>query len=180
MRNLLKKSSILPCLSLLLLHLMPGSSLLFAQPTSTNWQAVVAFPNLTFDNALLMIPEPRTNRLYVCGEDGIIWFFTNDPNTTTKTVFLDIRSRTQAGGTSGLLALAFHPEYGLAGSTNRGYFYVWYAYSANPVSGNPPLNTPSFDRLSRFTVPTGRSSPTRTQSWCWSISMTRTSTTTAA
>jgi uncharacterized repeat protein (TIGR03806 family) len=121
------------------------------------WAVTVAFPNLTFEDAVFLTAEPRTNRLYVCGHQGIIWFFQNSSNAATKTVFLDIRSRTQGYESCGLLGMAFHPEFGQAGSTNRGYVYVYYSYSANPVPGPdpPPLATPTFDRLSRFTVPDG-------------------------
>src|SRR4051812_9738010 len=127
-----------------------------AGPTGA-WTVSVAFPNLTFEDAVLLIAEPGTNRLYVCGHQGMIWFFTNNPNANSKTVFLDIRSRTQGYESCGLLGMAFHPEFRQSGSTNRGYVYVYYSYSPNPVPGPnpPPLDTPTFDRLSRFTVPDG-------------------------
>ena len=53
--------------------------------------------------------------------------------------------------------MAFHPEFHQAGSPNRGYVYVYYSYSPNPVPGPnaPPFDTPTYDRLSRFTVPDG-------------------------
>src|SRR5207249_762088 len=40
-------------------------------------------------------------------------------------------------------------------STNRGYIYLFYQYSATPTPGpgRPPRTTPSYNRLSRFTVP---------------------------
>jgi uncharacterized repeat protein (TIGR03806 family) len=122
-----------------------------------DWTVAVAFTNLTFEDAVFLTPEPGTNRLYVCGHEGVIWFFQNDPNVSSKTVFLDIRSRTQGYESCGLLGMAFHPEFRQAGSTNRGYFYVYYSYSPNPVPGpnQPPLDTPTYDRLSRFTVPDG-------------------------
>ena len=125
-----------------------------AGPTGA-WTVSVAFPNLTFEDAVLMIAEPGTNRLYVCGHQGIIWFFTNNPNANSKTVFLDIRSRTQGYESCGLLGMAFHPEFHQPGSPNRGYVYVYYSYSPNPVPGPnpPPFDTPTYDRLSRFTVP---------------------------
>jgi uncharacterized repeat protein (TIGR03806 family) len=127
-----------------------------AGPTG-DWTVTVAFPNLTFEDAVFLIPEPGTNRLYVGGHQGMIWFFQNSSNVNSKTVFLDIRSRTQGYESCGLLGMAFHPEFRQPGSTNRGYVYVYYSYSSNPVPGpNPPLlDTPTYDRLSRFTVPDG-------------------------
>src|SRR5258706_8202364 len=119
------------------------------------WAVTVAFPNLIFEDAVFLTAEPRTNRLYVCGHEGTIWFFQNNSNVNTKTVFLDIRSRTQGYESCGLLGMAFHPEFRQSGSTNRGYFYIYYSYSPNPIPGPnpPPLDTPTYDRLSRFTVP---------------------------
>ena len=127
-----------------------------AGPTG-DWTVTVAFPNLTFEDAVFLTAEPGTNRLYVCGHQGLIWFFQNDVNVSSKTVFLDIRSRTQGYESCGLLGMAFHPEFHQAGSTNRGYVYVYYSYSANPLPGPnpPPVDTPTYDRLSRFTVPDG-------------------------
>ncbi|MDB6018478.1 MAG: glucose/sorbosone dehydrogenase domain protein, partial [Pedosphaera sp.] len=122
------------------------------------WTTVNAFPNLTFQDPAFLVGEPGTNRLYVCGREGYIWFFTNNPNTATKTLFLDLHAHTQGWDDCGLLGMAFHPEFGQAGSTNRGYIYVCYQYTAN-VQGSavtrPDHTIPSYNRLSRFTVPTG-------------------------
>lgn len=124
---------------------------------SGDWAVAVAFPNLTFDDPVFLTHEPRTNRLYVLNRQGLIWFFPNDPNASAKTVFLDLRSRTLGWEACGLLGMAFHPEFNQPGSPNRRYVYVYYNYTPNPVPGpNPPeLETPSFNRLSRFTVPDG-------------------------
>ncbi|MFZ0827880.1 MAG: PQQ-dependent sugar dehydrogenase [Verrucomicrobiia bacterium] len=124
------------------------------EQSASGWQAVVAFPNLTFDDPVCFTPEPRTNRLYVCCRQGPIYFFTNDQATTNKTLFLDLTPVNQGWDDCGVLGFAFHPEYGVPGSPNRGYVYVWYQYSPSP---NPfPLETTlSYNRLSRFTVPDG-------------------------
>ena len=127
--------------------------------SSGGWTAVAAFPNLSFSNPVVLLAEPRANRLFVCGREGLIYFFDNDPAASTKTLFLDIRSRTQGYDDCGLLGMAFHPEFNLPGSTNRHYFYVYYSYSPSPLipGGNhrPPSTTRSYNRLSRFTVPEG-------------------------
>jgi glucose/arabinose dehydrogenase len=132
-------------------------SVITAGAAASTWSVTNAFPGLTFDDALYLTPAPGTSRLYVSGREGVIWSFQNDPNTTNKTVFLDISARTQGWESCGLLGMAFHPDFGKAGSTNRGYFYVYYSYSANPLPGPnaPPLTTPTYNRLSRFTVPDG-------------------------
>ena len=79
--------------------------------SSGGWTAVAAFPNLSFSNPVVLLAEPRANRLFVCGREGLIYFFDNDPAASTKTLFLDIRSRTQGYDDCGLLGMAFHPEF---------------------------------------------------------------------
>lgn len=122
-----------------------------------DWATAVAFPNLTFDDATFLAAEPRSTRLYVCGREGVIWSFTNNPGTAVKTVFLDLSAQTQGWESCGLLGMAFHPEFGVPASTNRGFVYVFYSYAADPSPGpRPPgLTFPTFLRLSRFTVPDG-------------------------
>jgi len=54
-----------------------------------------------------------------------------------------------------LLGIAFHPEFGVAGSPNRGYVFIHYSYSPSP-NYNPGARSdsvPSYNRLARFTVP---------------------------
>lgn len=82
----------------------------------------VAFPNLTFSSALdLQNAGDGTNRLFVSERVGRIRVFPNDENVSTTKLFLDITDRITSGGETGLLGLAFHPDY----ATN-GYFYVNY------------------------------------------------------
>jgi uncharacterized repeat protein (TIGR03806 family) len=122
-----------------------------------NWTVVEAFPNLQIDDPTALVPEPRSNRLYVASRQGKIFWFENDPNTAQKTEFLDLTDVTQGWDDCGLLGFAFHPEFGRPDSPNRGYVYVWYHYSPSPVPGprRPPVDTPGYNRLSRFTVPDG-------------------------
>jgi hypothetical protein len=122
-----------------------------------NWAVVEAFPNLSVDDPTALVPEPRSNRLYVSTRQGKIFWFVNDPDTSEKVEFLDLTNVTQGWDDCGLLAFAFHPEFGRADSPNRGYVYVWYHYSPRPVPGprRPPVDTPGYNRLSRFTVPDG-------------------------
>jgi glucose/arabinose dehydrogenase len=84
---------------------------------------VNAFPHLKFDNAVdLEDPNDGTNRLFIVGQNGVIWVVVNDTSTTVKNVFLDISDRVNRNGSEpGLLAMAFHPDY----ATN-GIFYTYY------------------------------------------------------
>jgi glucose/arabinose dehydrogenase len=58
-------------------------------------------------------------RMFIVQQNGIIRIFEN--NQLLPTPFLDIRSRTAAGGERGLLGLAFHPDY-----ASNGFFFVNY------------------------------------------------------
>ncbi len=119
------------------------------------------FPNLTFEDPTFLLAEPGTNRLYVCGRQGTIHWFVNNPATATKTLFLDLSARTQGFEDCGLLGFAFHPEWHQAGSSNRNYIYVFYQYTTNrvfPPAGQdrPDAYLGTWMRLSRFTVPDGQ------------------------
>lgn len=88
----------------------------------------VAFPNLTFSSALdLKSAGDGTNRIFVVEQDGIIRVFPNNQNVNSTKQFLDITDRVTSGGETGLLGLAFHPNYEL-----NGYFYVNYT-AASPL-----------------------------------------------
>ncbi len=106
---------------LVLLIILPLS--LFAQ-----YNFEVAFPNLTFSNALdLQNAGDGSNRLFVIERDGRIKVFQNQTNVNSTKLFLDITDRVTAGGETGLLGLAFHPNF-----ENNGYFYVNYT-APNPL-----------------------------------------------
>jgi len=96
--------------------------LLFTVVTNAQYNFQVAFPNLTFSNPLdLQHAGDGTNRIFVVEQAGRIKVFPNNPNATTTKTFLDITDRVTSGGETGLLGLAFHPDY-----ENNGYFYVNY------------------------------------------------------
>jgi hypothetical protein len=66
-----------------------------------------------------------TNRFFVVQQYGVISTFENIPGVDTHKVFLDISDRvSQTGDETGLLGLAFHPNY-----PDSGYFYVNYTSS---------------------------------------------------
>ncbi len=82
-----------------------------------------AFPNLSFTRPVdLQQPPGETEKLYVVEQQGRIYVFDNNDNTSEKQLFLDIRDRVNdSGNEEGLLGLAFHPEF-----ASNGYFYVDY------------------------------------------------------
>lgn len=121
---------------------------------------VEAFPNLTFQNPVKMLPRPgRPGELWVAGREGHLWSFTNNAATSSKTTVLNLTSVTMGWGDSGLLGFAFHPEFGQAGSPNRGYVYV--AYNFVPA-GADTSSGESYNRLSRFTLADGATTISRT------------------
>ncbi|BDQ01594.1 PQQ-dependent sugar dehydrogenase [Ignavibacterium sp.] len=82
----------------------------------------IAFPNLTFTSPVdLQNSGDGTNRLFVVEQAGRIKVFPNNSSATTSKTFLDITDRVTSGGETGLLGLAFHPNY-----EANGYFYVNY------------------------------------------------------
>lgn len=150
-----------PAAGAFLNHALPQT-----EESTTGWSAEDAFPSLSFDNPTFIVAQPRSNRLCVGSQQGVIHTFVNNAGTTAKTVFLDLSAVTQGTYDSGMMGLAFHPEFGLAGSPNRGYVYVSYSYSPSPVhDAGAPSETPSYNRLSRFTVPDGSTAATRTSEY---------------
>ena len=96
-----------------------------------------------------------TNRFFVVQQRGIIYAFENSPSVTTRKVFLNISdSVSSSGSETGLLGLAFHPNY-----RNNGYFYVNHT---NTVGGQlrtyvvryqvSPTNPDSAIKESRFVL----------------------------
>ena len=91
-----------------------------------HWQD--QFPSLpSFSLPVELIhADSATNRLFVVQQRGIIYVFENMPNVNTRKVFLDISDRvSQSDDETGLLGLAFHPNY-----PDSGYIYVNYTSSS--------------------------------------------------
>ena len=115
-----------------------------------SWTVENAFPNIDFRDPLDMRHYPGTNRFLVAGKGGHIWTFENDPNASSMTMFLDLSDSVKIAGDGGLLGVIFHPEFGQAGSPNRGYVYVYYRFLHDRSISH--LYQPAYLRLSRFTV----------------------------
>lgn len=96
---------------------------------SLSWQS--AFPSLpTFSLPIdVRHAGDGTNRLFVAQQRGVIYVFQNSATVSTRRVFIDLSDRvSQSGSETGLLGLAFHPNY----ATN-GFFFVNYTSS---ISGS--------------------------------------------
>ena len=90
-------------------------------------RVVEAFPNLSFEHLTNLIdPGDGANRLLATEQDGRIWVFSSDPDTSEAQIFLDITDRVSTGGNEeGLLGLAFDPAF-----VQSGRFYVYYSASS--------------------------------------------------
>lgn len=122
------------------------------------WTTVPAFPNVTFRNPVVLEPEPGTDRLLIGELEGLIVAVSDrDRLSPERTVVLDLTGQTQGGFDSGVLGLAFHPEYGRERSPNRDYVYVFYSWNDRPVRvGRPEPTTLTWTRVSRFTMDRAR------------------------
>lgn len=131
----------------------PGAS------PNASWTTQDAFPNFEFIEPVRIAVHPLEQKLAIAEKGGNIWLVDNNPAATQKTLLLDISAQLQLieVGEGGVAGFVFHPEFGQAGSPNRGFFYVFYRWS--PASGIVTRNdTPGYNRLSRFNVPDGSTS----------------------
>jgi glucose/arabinose dehydrogenase len=93
-----------------------------------------AYPTLAttflYPIELKSVPD-SSNRMFVVQKGGKIYVINNDSTPTTAKLFLNLTSivsQSTASGETGLLGLAFHPDY-----ANNRYFYVNYT---NSLSGS--------------------------------------------
>ncbi len=101
---------------------------LLVNPLTAQYNFEKAFPNLSFTNPLdLQNANDGTNRIFVVEQAGKIKVFPNLKDVTSTKVFLDITDQVTSGGETGLLGLAFHPDF-----KNNGYLYVNYT-APNPL-----------------------------------------------
>lgn len=113
-------------------------------------QLINAFPSLKFEQSLLLTNAgDGSNRLFVVEKMGKIYVFENDPAVSGKKVFLDLTARMSGVGETGLLSLAFHPDY-----KNNGKFYTSYVdadfesvISEWQVSADPDVGDAASERI---------------------------------
>ena len=116
----------------------------------SGWTTVNAFPNLTFVDPLWLTEIPGTNQFLLVGKNGQLWRFENNPAVTQGQVVkvLEWVANTQSSEDQGFYSLAFHPEFGQAGSPNANYAYVCYNHKPGLAGAD---SNHSFWRVSRFT-----------------------------
>ncbi len=87
-----------------------------------SYELVNAYPNLQFQEALLVDDVPGENRLVVVEQKGRIKVFDNNPATTDVKEILDYSSRiASVSGEQGLLGMAFDPNF-----TSNRFVYIYY------------------------------------------------------
>ena len=107
--------------------------LLFIQIPFAQVTYEIAFPNpdINFEFPVeLQSPNDGTNRMFIVEQTGRIKVLPIDPASTSNdiNIFLDINEQVlfeNGGQETGLLGLAFHPEFSI-----NGYFYVYYTTSS--------------------------------------------------
>lgn len=110
------------------------TALLFAMlvsisETNAQYKMRVAFPNLaTFNNPIEMVNAgDGTNRLFVAQQRGLIYVFQNSPTVSSRKTFMDLTGVVSATGSeTGLLGIAFHPDY-----ENNRYLYLSYTFDSS-------------------------------------------------
>ncbi len=91
-----------------------GSIGMMPPPGGGNPQIAVTrvFPQLTFAQPTVLKQAPGDSSRWFVGEkSGVIRVFANNPNSSSASIFLDIRSVVDASGEGGLLGFAFHPDF---------------------------------------------------------------------
>ena len=113
---------------------------IFSSEAKSQYSWVSAYPSLGnfFRPIDMKFPPDTTNRVFVIEQRGVIWSFDNSQSVTTRDTFMSIADRVeQSGSETGLLGLAFHPDF-----ANNGYFYVNYTNTSGGRNS----------RISRFSL----------------------------
>jgi uncharacterized repeat protein (TIGR03806 family) len=83
------------------------------RPSSSDTASVQrVFPSLTFVSPILALQAPGdSSRWYVVQQGGQVLRFVNNSGTTTTNTVIDLSGRITSGGETGLLGMAFHPNF---------------------------------------------------------------------
>src|SRR5690606_24865668 len=90
-------------------------------------------------------PNDGSGRVFIVGQNGAIRVVKNGSLLTTPFVTVPVTY----GGESGLLGMAFHPNFGKPDLPHNDEFYVSY----NRASSAPKLGNAADVALARYTVP---------------------------
>src|SRR4051812_11257776 len=114
-------------------------------------------PNAGGDAIFVTAPQGDTSRLFVVGQGGSIRVYSVAAGTFNTVLFAPGFPGLSSGGETGLLGLAFHPQY-----AQNGYFYVYYTQSGGNrliaryrVNQSDPNRADMTTGLTILTVPNG-------------------------
>lgn len=95
--------------------------------SQSHWQVQFSsLPSFAYTTEMVF-PNDGSNRIFIVQQRGIIYVIKNEPDVSARKVFLDISDRvSQSGSETGLLGLAFHPNY-----KDSNYIYVNYTSSGS-------------------------------------------------
>ncbi len=98
-----------------------------AKPTVMTTTRITAIPNITFTRAIRMVQVPGGGtKWFVAQQDGQIFSFISLTNPRVKTLVLDLSANVLAGQETGLLGMAFHPDF-----QNNNYIFLSYYDNTN-------------------------------------------------
>ena len=120
----------------------------FPQAPRTRYGVEQVYPLLDgFDEPVAMLRTPAVPGFwYVLGRLGHVWRFPDTPTVDEAPLALDLSPIVDASGDSGLLGMAFHPDFASDGSAGAGSVFLSYTRLGGTVM---------LSRLSRFHSPDG-------------------------
>ncbi len=121
-------------------------------PSSAAVQAEKVSGNLNLQTVMGIVSHPNLQHLYIVGRYGQVKYIDPSVGNDAGKVFIDLSQGLFTGQDSGVMNMVFHPQYGQAGSPNRGYFYMYYVADVDDAE---------FVRVSRFTATDGQNSANR-------------------
>lgn len=110
-----------------------------------NWGVAPAFPNLTFNDPLVitMHPDVTKNVMFVASRDGHIHHFVPEDMTTQKYEVADFRDTTAVVHDGGFLGMVFHPEF--ESNPNKNFVYIYATVKGDDLEWGPDTPNPGCD-----------------------------------
>ncbi|MEM7370939.1 MAG: PQQ-dependent sugar dehydrogenase [Bacteroidota bacterium] len=102
-------------------------------------EVVPAFPNLSFSSPIALVQHPHADTLLVAQRSGQVYAFPHDPETSDKSLFMNIWQKVGLIWDAGLLGFALHPNFGLEGMPGSTSCFVYYT-SRDSSGGHQPDN----------------------------------------
>jgi len=100
---------------------LPELRLPITGSTTGDYRLINVYPQLSFEEALLVADVPGENRMVVVEQTGLVKVFDDDVNASVSRIVLNLRDRVVFSGEQGLLGMAFDPDF-----ENNRYVYIYY------------------------------------------------------